>query len=141
MTDLFTDLIQTLVAVQPLEADQFAKVLAATPKLTDETPYTRFYECNEFKLAGPLALADLRLGKQTPDAWLILYPQESLDLKESDLDLNQWGPLKALDLNPRIPPEGADAQIYAVNGVEVSFQFTHTSHQLRLVALRWKGSE
>jgi hypothetical protein len=40
-------------------------------------------------------------------------------------------------MNPRIPPEGTDAYIYEVGGVRVTFQFTHNSRGLCVVAMEW----
>ena len=129
-------IINSLTGVTRLAADEFASRLGAPLAQTDENPYWVFYD---FKPAEPFASGELRLGKQADRALVILSLPEASDLKRADLDLSAWGQLRGLDPNPRIPPEGADAYIYEVNGVQVSFQFTHTSRRLRAVALEWPG--
>jgi hypothetical protein len=45
--------------------------------------------------------------------------------------------VRSLVPNPRIPPEGADSEVYEKNGVQVSAQWTHTSRRLRSLVLEW----
>ena len=130
------EIISLLTDITRLEAGEFASRLGAPLEQTDENPYWVFYD---FKPAEPFATGELRLGKPADRALLVLSLPEDSELKRADLDLSPWGQPRGLDPNPRIPPEGADAYLYEVNGVQVSFQFTHTSRRLRLVALEWKG--
>ncbi len=127
--------VEQLTGNKALETARFEALLATPLKKTNENPYWTFYE---FELpSGPFAGGELRLGKTPGQALLSLMARETSPLKESDLDLTRWGEVRGIDVNPRIPPEGTDAYSYTVNGVKVSFQFTHHSRQLRSLALEW----
>lgn len=120
------------VATVP-EKDGLEASLGTTLKQTRENPYWTFYE---FELSNDdWTTGEFRRGKDENKALLILWPKDGV--LEKDLNLKQRGLVKNMDINPRIPPEGADSLIYDVNGVKVSYQFTHTSRKLRVVALEW----
>jgi hypothetical protein len=107
--------------------------LGTSLQQTKDNPYWTFYE---FKLDGDdVTGGEFRKGKDGKSALLILNPVDSVT--EDELALAQRGTVKSIDINPRIPPEGTDTQIYDVNGVRVSFQFTHESRRLRGLALEW----
>jgi hypothetical protein len=110
-------------------------LLSATFVKSDENPHWTFYtfELNE----GPFAGGEFRQNKAGGRALLSLVAREASPVAERDLDLRRWGPVRSVDLNPRIKPEGADAYIYDIDAVKVSFQFTHTSRRLRGLALEW----
>lgn len=127
--------LQRLAAIDALQVPRFKALLAAPLKQTTDNPYWTFYE---FEAAqGPFRGGELRLHKTDPRALLILTPRDSAPLTESDLNLQPWGEVRNIDINPGIPPEGTDAYIYAAGGVRVTFQFTHQSRRLRTVALEW----
>ncbi len=118
-----------------LDAARLQGLLATTFKQSNENPYWTYYE---FELKnGPFARGEFRLSKEGGKALLSLMAREEPALTENDLDLSQWGEVSNIRVSPRIPPEGTDAYSYNVEGVKVSFQFTHTSRRLRSVALEW----
>ncbi len=128
-------IVGQLARIGALEVARFEELLATVFKRTIENPYWTGYE---FELPnGPFARGEFRLDKAGDKALLSLWPRDELALAESDLDLSQWGEVRGIDVNPRIPPEGTDAYIYDVLGVQVSFQLTHHSRRLRSVALEW----
>lgn len=132
--ELVSQIISRAVGSVPDPA-RLQEMLATTLRQTGENPYWTFYE---FELKnGPLAGGEFRQSKEAGRALLSLRAREESELKESDLDLDRWGEVVNIDVNPRIQPEGADAYSYSVEGVQVSFQFTHTSRRLRSIALEW----
>ena len=109
--------------------------LSTSFKQTDENPYWTFHT---FELKdGSFAGGEFRQGKAGGRALLSLMAREDSPVTESGLDLKPWGEVRNITASPRIQPEGADAYVYNVDGVQVSFQFTHTSRRLRSVALEW----
>jgi hypothetical protein len=122
-----------------LDVARLQAALATTFRQTDENPYWTFYE---FDLSdSSFARGEFRQGKEAGRALLSLWAREASPVLEEALNLNQWGEVTNIDINPRIPPEGTDAYSYNVNGVKVSFQFTHASRKLRSVALEWGEAE
>jgi hypothetical protein len=118
-----------------LDPAQLQKLLATTFEKSDENPYWTFHT---FELKdGPFAGGEFRQGKEGGQGLLSLMARETAPVTESDLDLSPWGEVRNISLSPRIPPEGADAYVYDVEGVKLSFQFTHASRRLRSVALEW----
>ena len=128
-------LVDQLVRVGELDVAHFAQQLGVTPRPTETNPHWQFYE---FDLpGGPLAHGELRLARTGGKALLSLRPREPVTLTEENLELERWGPVHNLDINPAIPPEGTDAYIYLVNGVQVAFQLTHQTRRLRTIALQY----
>jgi hypothetical protein len=133
------EIVNQLVSVSDLKLASFEKALATSLKKTGDNPMWTFFE---FKLKeGPFSGGELRLGASGDTAFLTLEPRGKADVNESDLDLDPWGELQTIDINPRIPPEGADAYIFQVDGVQVAFQLTHETRRLRSVALEWGSPE
>jgi len=126
--------IDKLIGAAVPEKDGLETSLVTSLKQTKENPYWTFYdfELNDGDWAG----GEFRRGKSEPKALLILRVKDGTVL-EADLNLRQRGLVKNMDINPRIPPEGTDTLIYDLNGVQVSYQFTHTSRKLRVVVLEW----
>ena len=110
-------------------------LLGAAPKAGQENPHWKFYALE--LPSGPFKGGELRLSTGGDRALLSLLPRDEQPLKESDLDLKQWGQASHIDINPQIPPEGTDAYSYTVNGARLSFQFTHVSRRLRTVTVEW----
>ena len=132
-------LVEQLAKVEDLTPKRFAEALSTQVEETDQNKHWTFYE---FTLgSGPFERGELRLAKTGDAALLSLWPAENAALAEQDLDLDHWGELINIDINPRIPPEGTDALIYDVHGIQVSFQFLHNSRRLRSVALEWGQTE
>ncbi|MBI3360561.1 MAG: hypothetical protein HY023_05560 [Chloroflexi bacterium] len=127
-------LVDSLIHSGLPEAAQLAKSLGTTFKVGPANPYWTTYD---FPLANsPLARGGFRLSKDGQKALLYLETDNS-SLVSGDLDLAAWGPVVGISPNPRIPPEGADAYIYLVDGVRVSVQYTHQSKKLLGVSLEW----
>jgi hypothetical protein len=117
------------------ESARLQELLSTTFKQTDENPYWIFHE---FELNdSPLPGGEFRRSKEGDKGLLSLRAREEPAIKEADLDLNQLGEVVNIRANPRIPPEGADTYVYNVEGVQVSFQFAHTSRRLLSVTLEW----
>ena len=128
------ELVSQAIRAAP-DVAQLQGLLATTFKKADENPYWTFYT---FELKdGAFAGGEFRQSKEGGKALLSLMAREDAPVAESDLDLKPWGEVRNINASPRIQPEGADAYVYSVDGVQVSFQFTHTSRRLRSVALEW----
>ena len=127
--------VQAIVSAGTPTLSGLEKLLGTTPKLKQENPHWKFYQFE--LLPGPFQGGELRLSTAGDRALLSLQPREQAPVAESDLDLKPWGPLRNLDINPQIPPEGTDAYIYDVQGARLSFQFTHVSRRLRAVSIEW----
>ena len=118
-----------------LDSARLQELLAASFKKSAGNPY---WTSHKFELKdGPFAGGEFRQSKAGDKALLSLRVRESLPVAVGELDLSPWGPLRNITLSPGIPPEGADAYVYSVAGVQVSFQFTHSSRRLLNVALEW----
>ena len=134
------DRVNSLVAqlAQPTRPDaaRLAAVLGAVLTPSPDNPYWAFYT---FTLGqGPFAGGELRLSKTGAGAWLLLNPRDPPGLGEAEVDRAGWGPLVSLLPNPRIPPEGADTEVYELGGVTISVEWLHTSRRLRSLALEWQ---
>jgi hypothetical protein len=81
------------------------------------------------------------LAKSGEWALIILQPPEDTEIVEDDLDLDHWGEIEYLDINPEIPPEGMIAYTYESNGVLVTFQFYEESRKLNSVVVEWSEPE
>jgi hypothetical protein len=115
--------------------ERLQALLVTTFEIADENPAWTFYV---FALSdGPFANGEFRHNKAGGRALLSLMARETSPVAERALDLKPWGPVQSINISPRIPPEGADAYVYRVGSVRVSFQFTHSSRRLRSVALEW----
>ena len=88
-------------------------------------------------MTAPNARGELRLRTVGNVGLLSLAPRDPSGLTERDLDAVAWGPAVNRVPNPRIPPEGADIEVFHKNGVRVSAQWTHTSRRLRTRVLEW----
>jgi hypothetical protein len=128
-------LVGQLAGNQSLQVKSFESLLGTSLKSTSENPYWGFHE---FTLSsGPFANGELRLHKTDQKALLSLGARDASGVSQGDLDLKRWGEVRHLNVNPRIPPEGVDSYMYKVNGVQLTFQFTHQSHRLYMVVLEW----
>ena len=132
------DMVEQLAQAGALEPARFEALLGAALTPESENPYWRFYR---FTLpAGPFAGGELRLSTAGTGALLILEPRDPPGLSAGDLDRAAWGPVRSLQPNPRIPPEGADTYVYDRAGVLVSVQLTHQSRRVRALTLEWRPS-
>lgn len=130
--------VDGLVGTDSLEVAHIEEALQAKLRETNKNDYWAFYE---FKLSkGPFSHGEFRRSHDGTKALLSLRTEPAKAPTEKDLDLTRWGPIRGIDVNPRIRPEGTDAYIFDVEGVRVSFQLTHSSRQLRSVALEWGAS-
>jgi len=131
-------LLEALVQPGPLDASRFQEALQTNFTQIKRNDYWTFYEFTLSK--GPFDHGEFRCSNDGSKALLGLWPDAAKAQAETDLDLAHWGPIKRIDVNPHIRPEGIDAYIYDVQGVRVSFQLTHASRRLRSVALEWGAS-
>src|SRR5258708_15960177 len=109
-----------LNAGAPTQAN-LEKLLGVTfkPQAGQQNPHWKFYT---FELSGgPFKGGELRLSTSGDRALQSLLPRDEQPLKESDVDLKQWGQAINIDINPQIPPEGTDAYTYVANGPRLSF--------------------
>jgi hypothetical protein len=133
-----SQMVERLAQAGPPDRERFAAVLGAPLKLADENPSWQFYT---FELAsGPFAFGELRLSTAGQAALLNLAPRDPPGLTERDVPTAAWGPLRDLVPNPRIPPEGADTEVFQHDGVQVSAQWTHTTRRLLALVLEWPPS-
>jgi hypothetical protein len=129
------NLLNTLAQIARPDPAELAKLFGTTFKTGPANPYWSTFE---FTLTnGPFVRGDFRLSKDGQQAALNLETNLDSTLPVDDLDLAAWGPVVGLSPNPRIPPEGADAYIYKVNGVKVFVHRTHDSQKLHSVGLGW----
>jgi hypothetical protein len=132
--DTINQLAGEIVRAGP-DLARLQEILAVSFKKSDENPHWTFYT---FELKdGPFAGGEFRLSREWGKALLGLMAREAPVIAESDLDPGRWGQVRHLSASPRIPPEGADAYVYNVAGVQVAFQFTHLSRRLRSVSVEW----
>jgi len=127
--------LANLTAVGTPEAAKYAELLGTTLIPVQENLSWSFFRFDLHD--GLFPGGELRVSKSGGRALLILTPAEEPGVFEKDLDLSEWGEPIGIDVNPRIPPEGTDAYIYDVQGVKLSFQWTHNSRRLRNVVLEW----
>jgi hypothetical protein len=128
-------IVDHLAQPGPLAAERFAALLGAPLQPADDNPYWKFYT---FALAaGPIAHGELRVNTAGTAALLSLAPREPPGLTAADMDRDAWGPRRSLVPNPRLPPEGADTEIWVKEGVQISVQWWHTARTLRRLVLEW----
>lgn len=129
--------IEDMAQADPAALAQLETYLAAKLAQTDENPYWKFYE---FSAQGAFARGEYRLSKADQAAMLILSTAEDSHITLDELGLSEWGEVRQIAVNPRLPPEGTVTHVYTVNGVKVSLQFTHTTQRLLDVVLEWGAS-
>lgn len=133
LNELVRQLAQTVVA----DLEQLEAVLGAKFQPTDRNEHWTFYEIELRE--GPFVKADYRVSRAGDRALLSLTPRDPVLLTEASLDLAPWGEVKNINVNPRIPPEGTDTLVFETNGVQLAFQFTHHTRNLRTLTLRWEA--
>jgi len=137
--DRMTNLIEGLLGTESLDLGAFEAAIGTALKKTDENPSWAFYE---FDFTDqPFARGELRLAKAKPAALLSLWPDDSELIARDKLDLDRWGEVINIDVNPRIEPEGTVAYVYEVEGARLSFQFNYASETLRSVAIAWSSPD
>ena len=132
-------LVEQLIHIEPLEVPRIEDALDNKIVETEQNPVSTFYE---FDLKDSvLNRGEVRLAKSGDWALIILQPPEDTEIVEDDLDLDHWGEIEYLDINPEIPPEGMIAYTYESNGVLVTFQFYEESRKLNSVVVEWSEPE
>jgi hypothetical protein len=132
-------LVEKLIHIEPLEVPRIEDALDNKIVETEQNPVSTFYE---FDLKDSvLNRGEVRLAKSGEWALIILQPPEDTEIVEDDLDLDHWGEIEYLDINPEIPPEGMIAYTYESNGVLVTFQFYEESRKLNSVVVEWSEPE
>ena len=132
-------LVEQLIHIEPLEVPRIEDALDNKIVETEQNPVSTFYE---FDLKDSvLNRGEVRLAKSGEWALIILQPPEDTEIVEDDLDLDHWGEIEYLDINPEIPPEGMIAYTYETNGASVTFQFYEESRTLSSVVVEWSEPE
>lgn len=133
------DIVSELARTKPQDPAQLEAVLGAKLQPSDQNEHWSFYEIELRE--GPFARGDYRINNAGDRALLSLTPRDPQLLTETGLDLTPWGELKNININPRIPPEGTDTFIFEIEGVQLAFQFTHHTRNLRTLSLRWESED
>ena len=107
--DDVTKLVDNLSQGGLPDAAALATHLGTTFKAGGANPYWTTYNFNLNN--SPFARGDFRLSKDGQKALLNLETGNDSALVADDLDLTAWGPVVGISPNPRIPPEGADAEV------------------------------
>ncbi len=128
-------IVETLTHISDPEVGAIGEALNASFALGTEGPYWDGFRAQLAE--GPLSEAEFRVSKIGEGALLSLWAKDEPGVHEIDLNLSRWGELHNIEINPGIPPEGTDSYIYRMEGVQVSFQFTHQTRKLRSIAIEW----
>ncbi len=132
-------LVEQLIHIDALEVSRIEDALDNKLIETEQNPESTFYE---FDLKDSVFdRGEVRLAKSGDWALIILQPPDDAQIVEDDLDLDPWGEIDYLDINPDIPPEGMIAYTYESNGVLISFQFHEVSRKLSNVVVEWSEPE
>ena len=135
-TKTINQMIERLRACHPLSPDRFSELLGADLKPRARNPYWKFFS---FEFGnGAFVSGELRLSEGEDRALMNLKPRDPPGLTGADVDKTALGSRLGIAPNPHIPPEGADTEYFAREGVEVGLQWTHTSRRLRTVVLKWE---
>lgn len=132
-------LVEQLIHIDPLEVTQIEEALDNKIVETEQNPVSTSYEID--LKDSVLNRGEVRLAKSGEWALIILQPPEDTEIVEDDLDLDHWGEIEYLDINPEIPPEGMIAYTYETNGASVTFQFYEESRTLSSVVVEWSEPE
>ncbi|MGD8621907.1 MAG: hypothetical protein PVH60_08145 [Anaerolineales bacterium] len=128
-------LLERLVQIDSPDREQLEQALDSTFVETDENSAAAIYE---FKLDhGLLERGELRTANSGEWAILTLHASDETSVVEDDLDLEPWGEIVYLDVEPDIPPEGLVSYSYDSNGVLVTFFFHAASLRFSTVKLEW----
>jgi hypothetical protein len=132
-------LVEQLIHIDALEVSRIEDALDNKLIETEQNPESTFYE---FDLKDSVFdRGEVRLAKSGDWALIILQPPDDAQIVEDDLNLDPWGEIDYLDINPDIPPEGMIAYTYESNGVLISFQFHEVSRKLSNVVVEWSEPE
>jgi len=132
-------LVEQLIHIDPLEVTQIEEALDNKIVETEQNSVSTSYEID--LKDSVLNRGEVRLAKSGEWALIILQPPEDTEIVEDDLDLDHWGEIEYLDINPEIPPEGMIAYTYETNGASVTFQFYEESRTLSSVVVEWSEPE
>lgn len=104
-----------------------------------EVKANRFWRFLEVKHAPPpYSKLELRLAKDEPKGLVVLKPADGFSIGDDDLDRSSYGE-PAIDVNPRVPPEGLVSHVHRIGETKVTFDFTARSHRLQTVVVEWEG--
>lgn len=132
MTDVHDHICQIL-ALPKVSVGDISRVLGVTFRKDRENPHWEFYESDR---TGPFEEVLLNLAKPGPGWHVFVHYLEPWAPCENELDLDRYGIVKDIELNPRIPPEGTRTISYDYQGVYISFQFTTITKRLRAISIR-----
>lgn len=126
-----------LLGAQPVpSAELVQKTLAVSLTLTSESKTFQFYEG---EATAPFGAVDFRISKTEDKALFVLYAAEGEVIEESALAAERLGKPYAIDVNPRIAPEGVVEELYALEHAELAVQLRAKSRTLRAISLHWGG--
>jgi hypothetical protein len=129
------EIIDQLVGLTSRDPEDLERIFSTRLVSSDDNPYSQIYD---FEIPeGPFERGDLRQSVDEDKGHISLWARHELGLTKDDLDLQGWGEVENIKINPRIQPEGVDSFIYSVDEVKVTVQLTHQSRKLRSIALDW----
>jgi hypothetical protein len=136
MTDEARQLFDAFTPLRwPVEVDDVERVLGVRLVQLDP-PQKRF----EGSLpAGAFGEVVFGVSRLEPEAFLTLSTRKSAGLTESGMNMNQYGTLAIVDINPRILPEGTITFGGRAQLTGVRWEFKTASRVLRTLRFDWRG--
>jgi hypothetical protein len=129
------DLIFALAAIDPPNEPGFTRVLGVPLQFEKERPSFVVYRAS--LPDGPFESAEIRINKEDPTGIVVLTPRAGQEPAQEDMDPSAYGDLQNVDVQPRVPPEGAVTHVYKLGKPTLNMSFTASSRVLRSVSLVW----
>ena len=133
------EVVKQVLQIEELDVETFTELLGTELEEVEKNPEWTFFD---FKVdLDPFTHGEVHISVDPNRAHISLWPGEESAVVEDDLDLDQWGEVEHLGINPRIPPEGTVSFLYLVNGARVIFQIMYESRRLRCLVIEWGEEE
>jgi hypothetical protein len=139
MTVELASALERVLQIHAVSRDTLSAALAVSLIEAPPSGAMHYYEGRPSN--GPFERADLRLNAKTGLAFLVLFARKKPPVVQSQVDMHPYGPLRSLEPNPMIPPEGTVAYRYEVRGARVAFEFTSKGKVLICVSVEWPPTE
>ena len=133
---LVSSLVRDLASLPSPALAEVERILATSLPLTHETISFRSFKSS--LSMPPFASAELHVMKADPERGQLVLEVGNESVRESDLHLDAYGPVVAVNVSPDVPPEGVMSSTVQLGSVRVSFHVTAISETLRSVSLHWK---
>lgn len=127
-------LVERVVGLERNRLEDFERLLQVRFDKVDPASDREFYEARVS--SGVFTAADLRFRRESAWAFLVL-DEPAVEVFQSQIDCDAFGPMINYNINPEIPPEGTVAPYYTVRGVQIAIQFTYSTRRLRLISFEW----